>query len=93
MSYISPITVDFIDELIDKMVETAQKEQEIAVMKRVKMVVDVDKDELVKALQYDRNQYDKGYQEGYYEAIEKVRAKLKEIDVEFNYLDSLISQI
>ncbi len=27
--------------------------------------VDVDKDELVKALQYDRNQYEKGYVNGY----------------------------
>lgn len=26
--------------------------------------VDVDKEELVKALQYDRDQYDKGYQDG-----------------------------
>ena len=27
--------------------------------------INVDKTELLKALKYDRNQYDKGYQEGY----------------------------
>ena len=89
MSYISPIQVNFIDEIVEEM----HKDQETAVMTKVKMVVDVDKYELLNALRYDRNQYDKGYQDGYYEAIEKVRTKLKEIDVEFNYLDALISQI
>ena len=89
MSYISPIKVDFIDEIV----ESIQKDQETAVMARVKMVVDVDKDELLTALRYDRNQYEKGYKEGYREAIENVRKKLKEIDVEFNYLDSLLSEI
>lgn len=89
MSYIAPIQVDFVTEMIDRI----QKDQEVAILGKIKMVIDVDKDELLKALQYDRNQYDKGYQEGYYEAIEKVRAKLKEIDVEFNYLDSLLSEI
>jgi hypothetical protein len=29
--------------------------------------IDVDKDELIKALQYDRNQYNKGYADGYSE--------------------------
>lgn len=85
----APIKVDFITEMIDKI----QKEQEMAILEKVKMVVDVDKDELLKALQYDRNQYDKGYQHGYHEAIEKVRAKLKEVDIEFNYLDALILEM
>ena len=89
MSYISPIQVNFIDEIVEEM----HKDQETAVMTKVKMVVGVDKYELLNALRYDRNQYDKGYQDGYYEAIEKVRTKLKEIGVEFNYLDALISQI
>lgn len=89
MSYISPINVDVINEMIEKI----QKDQELAVMTKVKMVADVDKDELLKALRYDRNQYDKGYQDGYYEAIEKGRTKLKEIDVEFNYLDRLLLEI
>lgn len=60
MAYISPIKVDFIDEIV----ETIQKDQETAVMKRVKMVVDVDEEELLKALRYDRNQYEKGYEDG-----------------------------
>lgn len=40
--------------------------------------VNVDKDELIKALQYDRGQYDKGYADGYKEAIRKFSKKLKE---------------
>lgn len=89
MSYIAPIQVDFVTEMIDRI----QKDQELAILEKVKMVVDVDKYELLRALQYDRNQYEKGYKEGYREAIENVREKLKEIDVEFNYLDSLLSKI
>lgn len=89
MSYIAPIQVDFVTEMIDKI----QKDQELAILTKVKMVADVDKDELLKALQYDRGQYEQGYKDGYCEAIENVRAKLKEIDVEFNYLDSLLLRI
>lgn len=31
--------------------------------------IDVDKEELIKALQYDRGQYEKGYKDGYADAI------------------------
>lgn len=33
--------------------------------------VDVDKEELIKALQYDRNQYEKGHKDGYADAIDE----------------------
>lgn len=39
--------------------------------------VQVDKDELTKALQYDRGQYDKGYADGYKEAIREFAENLK----------------
>lgn len=39
--------------------------------------VQVDKDELTKALQYDRGQYDEGYADGYKEAIREFAEKLK----------------
>ena len=61
MSYESPIQVDFIDQ----MVEEIHKEQETIIMEKVKMVVNVDKYELLRALQYDRGQYDKGFAAGY----------------------------
>lgn len=37
---------------------------------------DVDKNELVKALEYDRGQYDKGYADGFKEATEKNHEEL-----------------
>ncbi len=33
--------------------------------------IDVNKEELIKALQYDRGQYEKGYKDGYKSAIDK----------------------
>ena len=41
--------------------------------------ISVDKEELIKALQYDRNQYDKGYSEGrasIVEELEKIKADI-----------------
>lgn len=42
----------------------------------------VDKDELIKALQYDRDQYDKGYKDGVKETfiaeLEKIKAEIAE---------------
>lgn len=44
----------------------------------------VDKEELIKALQYDRNQYDKGYNDGvretFVEELENIKAEIKEIE-------------
>ena len=58
--YISPI------EMIVGQIQTEMDNQ---VMRAVQNVgVTVDKDELVKALNYDRQQYDKGYGDGYREA-------------------------
>lgn len=39
--------------------------------------VHVDKDELIKALQYDRNQYDKGFDDGRKETAKEVLQELK----------------
>lgn len=43
---------------------------------------DVNKEELARALTYDRDQYDKGYDDGYTKAIDDVMAKAKEIQEE-----------
>ena len=37
--------------------------------------VDVDKEELIRAMQYDRGQYDKGYNDGIKEFAERLRNK------------------
>lgn len=44
----------------------------------------VDKEELTKALKYDRGQYEKGYKEGYEKAIDDVLEILKRHNVPFN---------
>ena len=56
-------------------------------MKAVRKVgVNVDKYELIKALQYDRNQYTKGYEDGKNEILNKIKAEI----MDTLYVDSLI---
>lgn len=40
--------------------------------------IDVDKEELIKALKYDRDQYDKGFEEGYRKGIEDLIERIRE---------------
>ncbi|MBQ3184155.1 MAG: hypothetical protein IJB57_10895 [Clostridia bacterium] len=47
--------------------------------------IDVNKEELIKALQYDRDQYDKGYADGYEDAHEDIK-KLPELIAECDRL-------
>ena len=70
--YESPINI-----IHDKMQMALENE----VFKAVQDVyVEVDRDELIKALRYDRGQYDKGYLDGYAAgekaALEKLRTEL-----------------
>ena len=44
--------------------------------------ISVDKEELIKALQYDRNQYDKGYSDGrasMVEELEKIKVEIRKL--------------
>ena len=50
--------------------EVYEQTEEMIYRAVTKVGVDVDKEELVKALQYDRNQYDKAFMEGYNKAID-----------------------
>lgn len=69
--YESPIEV--YTSKIDGMVQLIQKKQEEHIYETVLNVgVNVNKEELVKALQYDRDQYAKGYQDGIEEFAEKL---------------------
>lgn len=56
--YESPI---HITELADNIFKQISDAKEAYIMAEVKLVVDVDKGELIRALQYDRDQYYKGY--------------------------------
>ena len=72
--YESPIEKIY-GELQTQMVQ----EDENMVMKAVRKVgVNVDKGELIKALQYDRNQYTKGYEDGKKEVLDKIRAEIEQ---------------
>ena len=74
--YNSPIEKIY-SELQTQMVQ----EDENMVMKAIrKGGVNVDKGELIKALQYDRNQYEKGYEDGKNEVLDKIRAEIADLD-------------
>lgn len=60
MSYESPLEL-IINEMALEMSEKFDSEVLTAIKK---YHIDVNKDELIKALQYDRGQYEKGYQDG-----------------------------
>ena len=69
----SPVNIFEIHEPI---AEEINKQTEETVFKAIHRVgVDVNKEELLKALQYDRNQYEKGYKDGYDEAIDEFAEK------------------
>lgn len=54
------------------------QEDEKLVMKAIRNVgVNVDKEALIKALQYDLNQYTKGYEDGKNDILDKIRAEIK----------------
>ena len=73
--YESPIEMIY-GELQTQMVQ----EDEKLVMKAVRNAgVNVDKEALIKALQYDRNQYSKGYEDGKNDVLYKIRAEIDKI--------------
>lgn len=62
--YQSPIELIY-DDPMDNVTQKIVKETgEVVFQTVLNTGVNVDKDELIKALQYDRNQYDKGYADG-----------------------------
>lgn len=69
--YESPI------QLIESQMRT---EVENEIFRAIKEVgVDVNKEELIKALQYDRHQYSKGYKDGYDDGMIAFAEKLKDL--------------
>ena len=55
-------------------------EQEENIYKAVlKQAIIVEKDELIKALRYDRDQYDKGYRDGRNSVLQKLREMMEEL--------------
>ena len=80
--YVSPI--DMIFNKTEEIYTDMSKKHETYIMAELKQKIGiaVDKEELIKALQYDRNQYDKGYSDGrasMIEELEKIKADFEEI--------------
>lgn len=68
LGYESPISM-----ITEQLAMNIAKQTDDGVCEAVaKIGIVVDKDELVKALQYDRGQYDKGYVKGFNDAVAKL---------------------
>lgn len=64
---------------IEMIIGNMQMQQDGEISRAVQEIgVNVDKDELLKALRYDRDQYDKGYKDGIKDGIKDFAERLKE---------------
>ena len=63
--------------------ELASKVDETIGRAIYKVLPQVDKDELIKALAYDRNQYDKGYEDGYEAGLQYAKCPHYNIELGF----------
>lgn len=75
--YESPITV--CTKLDDILEEVHKKTEDYVYNYIFKIGVDVNKEELEKALRYDRHQYSKGYKDGYEDGMTAFAEKLKDL--------------
>lgn len=55
--------------------------------------IDVDKEELIKALVYDRNQYNKGYVDAKMECDEKLDRIVEQLEEEIEYCEKQVDKI
>lgn len=71
--------VNLISQYVDEQIKEMHKQEEKTIMAEIthKLGVDIDKQELINALNYDRGQYEKGYADGRASLIEE-NDKLKE---------------
>ena len=73
--YESPITA-----LVNDICSELKKKEEKYVIECVHNVgINVNKDELLKALSYDRNQYEKGYNDGYIDGLNQITHDLRQV--------------
>ena len=70
MSYESPIKL--IETMTENIADEMNKSVDEYIYKSVlKVGVEVDRDELIRALRYDRDQYEKGYRDGQNESLKR----------------------
>lgn len=86
--YVSPI-----EKIYGELQTQMAQEDENMVMKAIREVgINVDKEELIKTLQYDRKQYTKGYSDGQSDVLDKIRAEIeptRKMYLEMNDIDWL----
>lgn len=70
----SPINVMEIQDSFFSEIKEKTEEMVFTEIKRIG--IEVDKEELIKALQYDRQQYEKGYSDGYVKAIDEFAERM-----------------
>ena len=77
--YKSPITI--IESTIDSFTKSIIKQKDDAIFAEIQhsFGVDMDREELIRALKYDRDQYNKGYSDGIRDAREEL-VRCKECD-------------
>ena len=82
--YKSPVTIH--EQIVNDLIADYQEGKNKAICKAiVKIGIDVNKEELIKALRYDRQQYQIGYEDAVKEFAEKIKASK---DTLFNNIHS-----
>lgn len=66
-----PLELEYIDKYLESM--SSAEDEHIVARARSLLGVDIDRDELIKALNYDRQQYEKGYEDGKRDAVKQGR--------------------
>lgn len=74
MSYKPPIEAT-VSTVFEKLADTMEKDiADYASKIILKLGLTVDENELIRALQYDREQYEKGYKDGYLDCLREIDA-------------------
>lgn len=85
--YKSPIVVDDLMDIGSEMISEINKNVEDSIFKSIhKIGINVDKEELIRALNYDRDSYSKGYKNGYNNGIDDFLEQFSSI---YNQDDSI----
>lgn len=77
--YVSPIKI-----ICDKIIENRQEEERLEILARVNSIVDINEEELVRALSYDEEQYNRGYDNGFEDGYEKAKSDFMQMVSDLN---------
>jgi hypothetical protein len=83
-----------IDDTIANLTNKMQSDYENCITHTVEQTLgcEVNKEELIKAMRYDRNQYDKGYFDGYSDGIEEGKRQIWEQIDKFKLSEEIINK-